>query len=195
MGKVFGGSFANIFMAKWESSCLASFQVRPKLWKRFQDDIIGVWSVDENFLLDFHKHANNLHQNIHSTLSYGASVNFLDMTIYKLGNRLLYKPYFKPTDSHLLLPPHSHHPRLCSKQSFTAKYSGSQLAALPERTVFKLSTLRRQLGRLKVTRTPKFAMLSIRFSLSQASFFDGTVGCLSAMFPVRSAPLSIVEPA
>ena len=53
---------------------------------------------------------NTIHPNIRLSMDYGNSVNFLDLTVFLSDNLLHYKVYFKPTDTHLLLPPSSHHP-------------------------------------------------------------------------------------
>ena len=42
MGKVFGGSFANVFMGHWEQQALSSFPFKPSLWLRYQGDILGL---------------------------------------------------------------------------------------------------------------------------------------------------------
>ena len=111
MGKKFSGSLANLFMSNWESKCLQSFPIKPLLWKRYQDDIFGVWPASINSLHHFLDHANNVHPNIRLSLTFGSSVNFLDLTVFFQNGELEHKLYSKPTDSHMLLPPSSHHPR------------------------------------------------------------------------------------
>ena len=138
MGKTFAGSFANLFMSVWERNGLASFPLRPVVWKRFQDDIFGIWRHDEDSLTRFHTHVNQQHPKIQATLSFGKSVNFLDLTIYLEDNRLGFKLFCKPTDSHMLLPTNSHHPnhtfkgivygqilRLATRSSSRAEFDAS----------------------------------------------------------------------
>ena len=115
MGKKFAGSFANLFMAHWETKCLQSSTVKPLLWKRYQDDVFGIWPGSVHSLHSFLEHANSLHPNIHLSLSFGSSVHFLDLTVSIQRGSLDYCVYSKPTDTHLLLPPSSHHPRHVSK--------------------------------------------------------------------------------
>ena len=111
MGKCFGGSFANLFLGTWERNALATFPVRPAMWTRFQDDILGIWNHGAARLEDFHRHLNQQHPRISLTLHYGRQVNFLDLTISARGNNIDYSVYAKDTDTHFVLPRDSHHPR------------------------------------------------------------------------------------
>ena len=110
MGKPFGGSFANLFMARWETSALASHPFSPLLWRRYQDDIFGVWDHNVSDLLAFHRHLNSQHPRITLTLSHGRTVNFLDLCITIDDSRIEYSVYAKDTDTHIVLPRDSHHP-------------------------------------------------------------------------------------
>ena len=111
MGKKFAGSFANLFMAHWETKHLQSSPIQPLLWKRYQDDVFGIWPGQLDSLRSFCDHANAVHPSIRLTLAFGTSVNFLDLTVSVQPPSLSYAIYCKPTDTHLLLPPSSHHPR------------------------------------------------------------------------------------
>ena len=110
MGNPFGGAFANLFMASWEQKALASFSLKPKFWKRYQDDVFGIWPHGEPSLRAFHAHLNAQHPNIRLSLDFGSSVNFLDLRIHLAKSSLDFSLFSKPTDSHLILPPSSHHP-------------------------------------------------------------------------------------
>ena len=113
MGQAFGGSFANVFMGRWENQALQTAPLKPSLWKRFQDDILGIWEHDPSELPTFVEHLNAQHPKIRLALVQGPRVPFLDLMLSVDGTRntLSYEPYFKDTDSHLILPPSSHHPR------------------------------------------------------------------------------------
>lgn len=111
MGKVFSGSFANLFLSVWEQRCLSTSSFKPVLWKRYQDDIFGVWRGSQDGLREFHAHMNLMHPNIRCSLSFGSQVHFLDLTVSNSHGNAHYKLFCKPTDSNMLLPPNSHHPR------------------------------------------------------------------------------------
>ena len=110
MGNPFGGAFANIFMASWETKALDSSPLKPTFWRRYQDDVIGIWPHGESSLKAFHDHLNRQHPNIRLSLEFGASVNFLDLNISKADGSLHFSLFCKDTDTHLVLPPSSYHP-------------------------------------------------------------------------------------
>lgn len=111
MGKKYAPSFANIYMHFWEQLATSSFHLQPVFWKRYIDDIFGIWTHSEEQLLAFINHINSLNPNIKTSLTYNFNhINFLDCTIYKLNNKLATKLYSKPTDNHKLLHPQSFHP-------------------------------------------------------------------------------------
>lgn len=110
MGKAFGGAYANLFLGQWEKSALSSFQQPVSLWVRFQDDILGIWDHGSDQLQQFVDHLNSHNVNIRVQLKYGYSVDFLDLKIAICDSSLVYSVFFKDTDSHLVLPPSSHHP-------------------------------------------------------------------------------------
>ena len=140
MGKSFGGSYANLFMAHWETTAMDQCRLLPTFWKRYQDDIVGVWPHGEQELLTFFEVLNTFHPNIKLSLSYGEEVNFLDLTLRIRNQRIEYRTFSKDTDCHILLTPSSHHPsrtfrgiifgeilriatHSSSKSSFQATYS------------------------------------------------------------------------
>ena len=110
MGKNFGGSLANLFLGRWEERALSSFPHAVSLWLRFQDDILGLWEHGLDQLSHFVNHLNSQNPNIRVQLKYGTTVSFLDLRISISNSRLVYSVFFKDTDSHLILPPSSHHP-------------------------------------------------------------------------------------
>ncbi|KAF7643633.1 hypothetical protein LDENG_00236130 [Lucifuga dentata] len=117
MGKKFAPAYANIFMAEWESTALASCQKKPLYYYRYLDDIWRVWTHSEEdfklFLTSLNNHNSSI--KLKSTLNHN-SVNFLDTTTYKGQSfaatyRLDIKVFFKETDTHALLYKSSFHPR------------------------------------------------------------------------------------
>ncbi|MGL5207763.1 GIY-YIG nuclease family protein, partial [Cetobacterium sp.] len=117
MGKKFAPSYANIFMADWEESALASAPLKPLHYYRFLDDIWGIWTYSEEQFLQFAQHLNTHQRSIKTKhVINDTSVNFLDVISFK-GTRfqetgqLDFKVYFKSTDTHSLLHKNSYHPR------------------------------------------------------------------------------------
>ena len=117
MGKKFAPAYANIFMAEWETSALASCIKKPLYYYRYLDDIWGVWQHSEedfdHFLITLNNHNESI--KLKSTTS-RTSVDFLDTTTYKgqdfqSTNNLDIKAFFKETDTHALLHKSSHHPK------------------------------------------------------------------------------------
>ena len=64
MGKIFSPAVANIFLNKWENNLLSSNTNRPLMWKRYIDDIFGIWVGTFEELEHFLTNANNFDQNI-----------------------------------------------------------------------------------------------------------------------------------
>ena len=117
MGKKFAPSYANIFMAEWETTALAKCYLKPSMFLHYLDDIWILWDHGrdqfETFfdILNTHSPAVKLTSRIEQN-----SIDFLDITIYK-GARtketglLDTKVFFKPTDTHQLLHKSSFHPK------------------------------------------------------------------------------------
>lgn len=115
MGKKFAPSYANIFMAQWETGALESCPLRPIHYHRYLDDIFGIWTYT---LSEFHQFIDVLNSHdpsiktkftIHET-----AVDFLDTTVFKDpedNQKLKTKVFFKKTDTHTLLHKTSFHPK------------------------------------------------------------------------------------
>ena len=112
MGKKYAPSFANIFMHYWEQHALSTTHFTPFFWKRYIDDIFGIWQHSETQLHNFLQHLNSINPHIKVTLTSSSScIDFLDCTVFKSNNHVATKIYSKPTDSHRLLHFNSFHPR------------------------------------------------------------------------------------
>ena len=87
---------------------LASYPIKPTLWKRYIDDILCFWPSTSHELDQFIKYLDQFHPTIKFTHECSTnSVDFLDLTIYKgqrhVSSRILdIKPFFK------LSPPQRH---------------------------------------------------------------------------------------
>ena len=111
MGGAYSGSFATIYLAQWEEKTRAHL-LQPRLFLRYIDDIIGLWDHGPEKLQEFHAFLNGIDSNIKVDLHFNADgIRFLDLYLYRSGNRIGHRIGFKPTDCHLVLPPDSYHPR------------------------------------------------------------------------------------
>ena len=111
MGGAYSGSFATIYLAQWEEKTRAH-PLQPRLFLRYIDDIIGVWDHGSERLEEFHTFLNSIDSNIKVDLHHSRdSIRFLDLDLYRNGNRIGHRIGFKPTDCHLVLPPDSYHPQ------------------------------------------------------------------------------------
>lgn len=123
MGTPLAVSFANIYLAMLEKDMFSMYYlVYPKtledsilLFVRFIDDILCVTQHRDhcNTVIDF---LNSMHKNIRLTHTISnTTVDFLDLTIYKgslfSSHSKLFdvKPYQKPMNAYLYIPPFSHH--------------------------------------------------------------------------------------
>ena len=117
MGKKYAPSYANIFMAQFETEAMKKCYLKPDFYKRFLDDIFGVWNHGRENLDTFLKILNSHHPGIKLTAVIEAnSIDFLDVTVFKgpsLRQKGIFdtKVFFKPTDTHQLLHKASFHPR------------------------------------------------------------------------------------
>eukprot|EP00079_Xenopus_tropicalis_P032645 XP_017946416.1 PREDICTED: GRB2-associated-binding protein 1 [Xenopus tropicalis] len=112
MGSALAPSYANLYMAQFESSHLLPLLHTSILaYFRYIDDLFLIWTKDEESLLAFHEYLNNLDCPIKLTINYDRdNIDFLDLNIFKdqqiLGTRL----FRKPTDRNSILHASSHHP-------------------------------------------------------------------------------------
>uniref|UniRef100_A0A8C5M2E7 Reverse transcriptase domain-containing protein n=1 Tax=Leptobrachium leishanense TaxID=445787 RepID=A0A8C5M2E7_9ANUR len=102
MGTRFAPSYANLFMAYWESqwsgvSC--GWAHNLILYRRYIDDLLFIWKGDEESLKRFHGLLNQNDWGIKLDLQYSRhTINFLDLTLYIEGGTVKSKTYFKPVD-------------------------------------------------------------------------------------------------
>ena len=105
MGTKCAPPFANFFLATLEEKALATWHgPHPLLWLRFLDDVLMLWSGDNDQLQSFLSHLNSQMSQIKFTMSSSQeSTTILDLEIYK-GHRfrrsgiLDTKLYIKPTN-------------------------------------------------------------------------------------------------
>ena len=105
MGTKTAVSFANIFMAKIETSLIQQSETKPKEWRRYTDDIFSLWDSDKKGVDQFIEQANKFHPTIKFTAEISENeITFLDTVVFK-GERLKnesilnIKTHYKPTET------------------------------------------------------------------------------------------------
>ena len=113
IGAKFAPSYAILFMAETEEKGLNTFHLKPWIWWRYIDDVFMIWQHGEESLKEFFSHINKIDPSIQfeQPLTYSLeTVNFLDVTVTKVGDKLKTDLYTKPTDTHQYLDFSSCHP-------------------------------------------------------------------------------------
>lgn len=117
MGKKYAPSYANIFMAQFETEAMKKCYLKPTVYFRFLDDIFSIWDHGRENLETFLEIFNSHHPSVKLTANIQELSNdFLDVTVFKgplLQEKGIFdsKVYFKPTDTHQLLHKSSFHPK------------------------------------------------------------------------------------
>ncbi|KAK3089910.1 hypothetical protein FSP39_007586 [Pinctada imbricata] len=110
IGSRLGKNFACSYMRTWDEKLL-EFPKSPLFYKRFIDDGFGIWTGSVDDLLDFGKHANNIHQNIKIEMKWSEEkIEFLDTLVKIQNGRIITDLYQKPTDKQLYIRHDSCHP-------------------------------------------------------------------------------------
>ena len=89
MGTKMAVAFANLFMAEIETKMLNESKIKPKVWKRYIDDVFSLWEVRRKDIDRFIEQANTFHLTIKFTAEISEKeITFLDTVVYK-GERFL----------------------------------------------------------------------------------------------------------
>ena len=116
MGTKLAPSYANLFMSEFEEKHVYTYDLQPKIWLRYIDDIFCIWQHGSAELEKFTTHLNKVHDTIKFTVEKSkTSVNFLDTTVLLSEKELETTLYVKPTDRNNYLPFDSAHPFHCKK--------------------------------------------------------------------------------
>ena len=108
--------WATLYYALLENDFLPRFEGNLLLYRRFIDDVFGIWQITDHTTnaarWDSFKLAMN---DVDFALTWIVSdpaqtVNFMDLTISLCGDKLHLTLYEKPSNLHLYIPPHSCHP-------------------------------------------------------------------------------------
>ena len=117
IGSRMGKNYACTYMGKWEKEvCDEAEKVmgkRPKWWKRFVDDVFGVWKGTKEEFLSFIRICNENEERIKVTYDIcEEEAVFLDVKVVrKEEGRVKTELYVKPTDRTRYLHKNSDHPR------------------------------------------------------------------------------------
>ena len=116
MGTKMAPSYAIISMSRFEEDFLNSCQYKPLVWWRYIDDIFLTWEHGEDSLKIFLDKLNSVHPTLKFTSEHSTEkINFLDVNVSRLGNKLSTDLYIKNTDTHQFLEATSCHPTHCKK--------------------------------------------------------------------------------
>ena len=111
MGTKFAPSYAIIFMAEFEEFALSNLEYAPCIWWRYIDDVFFVWEHGEEKLEEFMLYLNSVHPTIKFTGKHSPhTIEFLDVLVTRVGNRLKTDLFVKETDTHQYLQFSSCHP-------------------------------------------------------------------------------------
>ena len=111
IGTKFAPPYACLFMDRVENEFLDSELVKSWLWLRYIDDVFFIWTESEEKLEGFLNRLNDFHPNLKFTHEKSkSSVNFLDVSVSIVDNKIETDLYCKPTDCHQFLHFNSAHP-------------------------------------------------------------------------------------
>ena len=97
-------NYAIIFMHSVEEEILKKAKLKPRIWRRFIDDVFIVWTHGKEKFEEFLNYINQVHAMIKFMAEYSIhEVPFLDTLVYKLNRRLATKVYHKKTDDKMYL--------------------------------------------------------------------------------------------
>ena len=113
IGAKFAPSYAVISLDDFEKSAIDGYALKPWVWWRYIDDVFFIWEHGEESLKEFLSYLNTLHPTLQfdSPVQYSTeTLDFLDVTVTKIGNRLKTDLFTKVTDTHQFLEFSSCHP-------------------------------------------------------------------------------------
>lgn len=115
IGAIIGPSVACLTVGYIEKNMLFDCNtVQPVLFKRYIDDILGIFVGSKEDLELFINHISNYHESLKFTSEISnVSVNFLDLKLTIQNDRISTTIHYKETDSHTYLRYDSSHPKSC----------------------------------------------------------------------------------
>nr|XP_016846924.1 PREDICTED: uncharacterized protein LOC107982425 [Anolis carolinensis] len=150
MGSPLAPSLANLFMSNLEQMWILNNTKNQLLqdiiyYGRFIDDIFLICNTKES-ATQLSTWLNTIHDNIKFTSTYShTSINFLDVTVYKNGKRLMVKNYRKPTDKNSIMHYSSfHHHKLKTNLPFAQLIRLKRNTSSPEDLATEVSIFKKQ---------------------------------------------------
>ena len=112
MGSPLSPIVANIFLEDLETRALETSAWKPKMWRRYVDDVLVVWPHGDQLLEEFHQHLNKQNPSIQFTVEResGGKIAFLDVQLEKKGPKILTSVFRKKTHTDRYLHFDSNHP-------------------------------------------------------------------------------------
>jgi peptide-methionine (R)-S-oxide reductase len=111
MGTKVAPSLACIFVHILETKFLKDAPIKPKIWKRYIDDIFCVIEATDDELDEFINWLNTVHPTNKFTMeAQKEGIPFLDTFLTKEEDNIIIRPYTKPTDTKQYIHPTSCHP-------------------------------------------------------------------------------------
>ena len=110
MGTRMAPSYANLFLAKFETDALSSAPFQPFIWWRYIEDIFVIWTRSVQDLNTFTSFLNDIHPTINSHAIIPSHPYILDVNVSLHNGKIVTDLYTKPTDKHQYLLHSSCHP-------------------------------------------------------------------------------------
>ncbi|KAL9953291.1 hypothetical protein ACROYT_G040687 [Oculina patagonica] len=131
MGSPVSAVVANLYMDCFEEQAITSSSCKPKIWKRYVDDIFTI--LDRGRVYSFLQHLNNKQPSIRFTMETenDCKIAFLDTTVSREPDgRLTTSVYRKPTHTDQYLAYDSHHPQSVKRGIVKCLYDRAKLEDL-----------------------------------------------------------------
>lgn len=111
MGTPPASNYANTYVGIQELEFLPTWREHLPLYKRFLDDMVGIWTGTNEQYKEFQNIVNDPEYGLEWEFSeLSETINYMDLTVTLKNGNISTTLYEKPTNLHLYIPPHSAHP-------------------------------------------------------------------------------------
>ena len=111
MGTPCAYTITDIFICNFVTQYFFNWTFQPRFYRQYRDDSFGIWLHGEENLKNYLLYLNNLHKDIKFTLSYGKTIQYLDLNIsISPWGTISTETYYKPSDTFQYLEANSNHP-------------------------------------------------------------------------------------
>ena len=99
MGSSLSPIVSNIFMEDLEAQALQTSSWKPKMWRRYVNDVFVIWSQGDQLLEEFHRHLNELNPSIQFLIEKETKGNiaFLDVQLENKDTKVHTSVFHKKT--------------------------------------------------------------------------------------------------